>query len=702
MRSTITLGAVLTLAALAPAACGTTPDGSAFPQPSTSDATVPPPSDGFNIQPSDGGMTNPVDGLPFQDIETATMRIEPANATLDVVLGQSATKAFRVFGRLVGASTEIELTSRVVFYVPDRFLVGGFPLDGSPVFSTRLPASAADPPQRGGRVTIEASAANSNGIVKTTTQLTVNVSATLTGSSNVPTNAPSKFTAPSTPSRAPVLAYPNDGAMLPPNLRRLSVHWRQGSAQNTLFEITFRSEVATLAYYTRCEGGPRFASGTCGFELDDAGYALLAGSNQGTGPVKLRVRGTDDAGTAVGESEELSIEFAENRVEGGLYYWTVTTPEAIARFDFGAASGAPENYVVRGQNGIPATCPGCHALSRDGKKLVASVGGQEDGRLIFLGDLSKPKTDPSWLTVSPTSTEGRANRVQFASWNPSSSQFVAVYGDYTPRLSGTTAADNRKLWFHNGTTGLRVGHKQLAYKPNHPDWSPNGQMIAYTHVGTESTTTQRPKDSSIEILTAQTGGWSDPVTIVPPASGLNRYTPNFAPDSSFLYFTESSCALSAGPNDNSGSRCDADSDWTARTFAVQPNPLATPVFLANANRAGVADGTTTTLGDTFPRSAPFITNHRGGKLLWFTVASRRKIGLRTTSAAQLLWMFAVDPAKVLAGQDGSYPGFYLPFQDLDTSNHIAQWTEKVVGSTQPPPAPPPPPPPPPLPPPGPR
>jgi hypothetical protein len=28
--------------------------------------------------------------------------------------------------------------------------------------------------------------------------------------------------------------------------------------------------------------------------------------------------------------------------------------------------------------------------------------------------------------------------------------------------------------------------------------------------------------------------------------------------------------------------------------------------------------------------------------------------------------------------DPSYPAFVLPFQDLNSSNHIAQWTEEIV------------------------
>jgi hypothetical protein len=76
------------------------------------------------------------------------------------------------------------------------------------------------------------------------------------------------------------------------------------------------------------------------------------------------------------------------------------------------------------------------------------------------------------------------------------------------------------------------------------------------------------------------------------------------------------------------------------------------------------------------------------------------------NSRKLVWMFALDPAKVLAGQDGSYPGFYLPIQYsptdaampdgseaedmrsrglVKTSNHLAQWTR--IASDPPPPTP---------------
>ncbi len=154
---------------------------------------------------------------------------------------------------------------------------------------------------------------------------------------------------------------------------------------------------------------------------------------------------------------------------------------------------------------------------------------------------------------------------------------------------------------------------------------------------------------------------------------------------------------SCAGGDHAAIDCDANADSTARTYAVKPATGASPILLANAGSPGVSDGAATALADTLPKTSPFQTKQGKGKLFWYTVASRREPGLRkrTGTGQQLLWMFAVNPAEVLAGKDGSYTGFFLPFQDLQTSNHLGQWTEKVVSATPPPPPPAPPPPPPP-------
>ena len=43
-----------------------------------------------------------------------------------------------------------------------------------------------------------------------------------------------------------------------------------------------------------------------------------------------------------------------------------------------------------------------------------------------------------------------------------------------------------------------------------------------------------------------------------------------------------------------------------------------------------------------------------------------------------IWMTPFFPDRAATGADPTAPAFRLPFQDLNSSNHIAQWTERVV------------------------
>ena len=92
------------------------------------------------------------------------------------------------------------------------------------------------------------------------------------------------------------------------------------------------------------------------------------------------------------------------------------------------------------------------------------------------------------------------------------------------------------------------------------------------------------------------------------------------------------------------------------------------------------------LRNSWARWSPFVQNYKKGKRFWFTFSSTRDYGNRlinqgpkATEKVPQLWMTAyyVDPAAP-AGSDASFPAFWLPFQQLTTNNHIAQWTEKVV------------------------
>jgi hypothetical protein len=294
-----------------------------------------------------------------------------------------------------------------------------------------------------------------------------------------------------------------------------------------------------------------------------------------------------------------------------------------------------------------------------------------------------------------------------ASFNPDGTQFVADAPVSDSTLGST------KLAFHDGVTGVRQSSLDVGFAVSFPDWSPDGQSIAVTHIYGQNSSTIEFQEGGISVIRRSAAGWAPAteVVVVPRTTGKSRYTPTFVPDSSFLLYSEAT--RQTGDSDG---LVNAYSDPSAAVWAVKPEAGATPVLLARANATGVADKliladgrssllvqriSSGLLMNTYPRAAPFEGKQDGHKLYWFTVASQRRPGVRAYTAKTsvvgdeptqvLLWMFALDADQVLAGKDGSYPGFFLPFQDLTTSNHMAAWTQKYVSDNPPPPPPSPPP-----------
>jgi WD40-like Beta Propeller Repeat len=648
MRHFLILGAAMIVSASAASlgACGSD-DSSTF----GNDAAV-------------GGDSSAEAGDPFLDGLTG-MDITPANAIIEATPSKAGTQAYTVTGHFNGAPDK-DITSHTTFGISDSTL-GSF---AGAAFSSGV--------QHGGKSTVLASAGNASA----STGVTVHFTASINGQDNgtaLPADPSKSFTGTASASRTPKFAYPNDNTMLPPNLALLDVHWEPGGASNTLFQLSFESATTDVKVYLRCPTPaaapqPQPINNGCVFPLDSTTYAYLAGSNRGGDPVTFRVRGSDDAADGFGESATVKVSFAQTDLQGGLYYWT-TTSEAIMRFDFGNPTKAPEVFLnaanvndTNQQNG--GNCVGCHSISRDGTKIIASLDGEGAGWQILDNNLN--------TTLTGKITGDTTNSVQFASFNPAGDRFVSV-------ADGNDDPTRNTLFMNDGTTGARIAAESMT-QPNlvdHPDWSPDGNKIAFTHpTSLSGNFKQTPYQSGIDVIAKTGSTWSAASPLVASLAGKNRFNPNFSPDSSIVIFTESTCQTGT-TNDDS---CDADADPAARTWAVKASGGA-PFELANANAPGVED-TGVETSDTFPRFAPFVEPQGTSKLLWVTVASARDAGVLVppgsgTRHGRWLWMFAIDLTKLSAGQDGSYAAFYLPFQDLTTSNHIGQWTTKVVGSPPP-------------------
>ncbi|HEY1553462.1 MAG TPA: hypothetical protein VGF94_01450 [Kofleriaceae bacterium] len=572
--------------------------------------------------------------------DLASIEVMPADQTLVIAQGVPATSAYQVIGTFQDGHTE-DVTADATLALADT---------GLGAFEQADFKSATD---HGGITMVNATVGTLTGATGLT--LVFQQAWTDPGSTGLPANPGSLFGGSDDPTRAPSLVYPNNGVLVPPNLGRLEFHFMPGTA-NTVFDLSFTNSVTKIDVYLACTTP---LNGGCVYMPDPQLWSWLENTNRGADPVTWSIRGTDSTGTSVGTSGSMTVSFALRDVTGGIYYWTTTT-ESIMRYDF--ASATQVAAVKYAGTELEGTCIGCHALSHDGTKLVAEVNGQNDGRTALV--------DVATKTVM--NAFGSTPKSMFESWSPDGSQYVGVYGD-----SGAT---DYNLMLFSGTDASMMSSIDVggtATNPtDHPDWSADGQRIAFVRVGIAGTM-QRMWNGSIYQVANSGGVWGPPQQLVAAASNLeNNYYPAFAPDGRLLIYDHSQCTSGS----TKGTECEADTNATATLMAIDSTAPGTPVALTNANMPGVADGTNTALTNSFPKWNPFVFDKdaTGGHVAWITFSSKRNFGLRTPpGSGTLLWMAAID-LDAPAGTDPSSVAFALPFQDYTTSNHIAQWTTQIV------------------------
>jgi hypothetical protein len=545
-----------------------------------------------------------------------TLRVAPDNASVTVSGSVAGTLDFQAF---LGMSngTEVEVTSEASFTLNDHSL-------GS--FSANHFTSATD---HGGATRVQATARGVSG----DTPLTVRLE-TVVVEPGAPANAGSLFGGADDASRAPTLVYPSDGVLVPPNLNVLEFHFLPGDGNN-LFELTFQGQTTQLRIYTTCT--PLGAG--CVYTPGETTWNTLSNGERGQVPVTYTLRAVDSTNPgSVGTSASQTIGFGEKDITGGLYYWNAGAG-SVRRYDFGLRGQSAENFMDQRRAGA-TQCVGCHVLSRDGKKIAVGL------------DIPSPSEFKVFDVATRTEAFSQGSLfggggANFYSFSPDGSQMMtsnAISIVLRDAQSGTAITD------------------PLVDKGAMPDWSPDGSTMVYARpqttppcFGSIGCGAPGVDQAGLELMTFDGATWSDGGSLVPYA-GKNSYYPTFSPDANWVLFNQSPS------NANSYDAKDA------QVWVVKSTAGSSPLQLATAS----------TGGDSWPKWAPDVQRYRGGSLMWFTFSSRRAYGLRTAAGATAqLWMAAFDPQKGMARQDGSLPAFWLPFQEADSGNHIAQWVTKV-------------------------
>lgn len=534
---------------------------------------------------------------------TGTLKIEPAEVTLEVVNGAPVLQDYTA--TLIDQDGDSrDVTGETTFIVTGT----AFGTFTGPQLTVRGIAA--------GRTEVRGTLSEITG----SAQLTVRVKGTRIESG--PANAPDLFGAAAegaTP--VPLLAYPDDRAVVPPNLGELDVHWRD-TANNDLFEVALKNEFVDVRIYKQ-------GSGALWTVYLPHEWQQVASAHE---PMTVTVAGLRTASPATkGTSPARTLDVTKDELRGGIYYWA-TNGSGILRYDAETPTVPPQKLFPAG---VPTGCLGCHALSRDGSKIAITFDSAE-GRGGVL-DLSNNQY------LFPYE---RGERWNFAAFNPAGTEMFTVKNG------------QMKIW--NATTGVQIGMVPGLTFGTQPEISPDGTQFAYVEA-TSSDWYAQSGGVFVRSYTEATHTFGAPRAVVPSAGGLQTYYPSWSPDSQWLAVTR-----------NNGLSYD---NQTSEVWVVKADGSTPPIKLLAANTG------TGNLTNSWARWVPFAQTLGAGNetIFYLTFSSKRAFGTRRPSiGAPQIWMAPFYPARAMAGMDPSGPAIRLPFQALTDNNHIAQWTERVV------------------------
>ena len=533
-------------------------------------------------------------GLVALEIAPGDSTVELLDLTSELSVALAATGTFRD-GTRRDVTAEIEWTT-------DRDEAGRFAQPGRWIASNRA----------GGIVSVEAH----SGTVAATARITIMVRLSVTDAAFPPPPGGRDAFQPSTPIvrgdplRSPRIVYPADEVMFPLELHRILFQHDAGSLADVL-RLDFRSPFLELQVFT---SGDRW-------QPDQQLWDLLSFTNAG-GQLVFTVAGAESANpVTIWESLPITVLFADSSVPGSIYYWSSSSDGVMK----GAISqAAPSKFYSQPPD---TRCAGCHALSRDGRRMAVGYDGER------LQEVSVPGRAP----ILPASRD--------AGWST-----------FSPDGRRLVIAQRGTLTLLDADSGAPIGGAggviDAGGDATHPDWSPLGDHLVVARC-TRADDNRSVEGCSIVRIPVVDGGWGPPDVLVASTSAAdNNFFPRYSPDGTWIAYVHA-----AGKSRNQ----------PTSELRLVPAGGGAPFTLARVNhRVGPLDSVAD-IGNTMPAWAP--SSHRG--IHWLAFSSTRDYGkVLVGDKVPQLWIAALDLSRT---GDPSHAAFWLPLQDPAQRNHRPFW-----------------------------
>jgi hypothetical protein len=435
----------------------------------------------------------------------------------------------------------------------------------------------------------------------------------------------------------------------------------------------------------------------CGVMVPDRFAGALAAASE-AGPLTLRAGVTAEDGSALVEAPPLRVSWANVPLQGALYYWSTRIGEnttAIQRMDLGRGL-APERWYQQGRDAPEINgerpCVGCHAISRDGRRMGISYGGSDPGSFALI-DVATRR--PLAQRLAPRAYGGPATFASMSALSPDAARVVTVLrGVMTLRRADASLAPLGTALFATGLTSDD--------RATQPQWSDDGRLLAFVGFNPALYDCNNPpcgdraRDNGdlapygqIYVSSFAADRFAAPTLLVP-REGMTHtsHYPAFSDDARWVVFNQVRCDA---PGNDPGYA--VDRTGRAANCAGYDNPGTRIRIVPTAGGASIdlrALNTERTWTNSWPRFGPSHGQFRRQALYWVAFSSKRPYGLqlpgdatgRTPNVAPQLWLSAITLGQgdVPTG-DPSAPAVWLSGQNLGgaaSGNHVPQWVQTYV------------------------